>query len=224
MQLPALIADGLGSVPGIGRLELRRVGNFGLKLLRRQITAVGLCKRDAVLVDVVAVSALDLGDLVAAAGNQADNVDPEDILHAAAGDGAVVFLRDGVQLVDHGGGSGPGIDGLFAGGDDVDPAGDALLDRLVKIADKAAGRDDGDIGVALVKNLVRIVRDDDARLYAQSGPVADVLAEGFAASDRTDDLRAVLIEIAERILAHFAAAILYNFDFFHQKKPPLLSC
>ena len=56
---------------------------------------------------------------------------------AAAGDGAVIFLCDGIEPVDHGGGSSPGVDGLFAGGDDVDAAGDALLYSLVDITDEA---------------------------------------------------------------------------------------
>ena len=189
--------------------------DLGFKLLWRQVTAVRLSESQTVLVHVVTVSALYLGDLMASAGYQAYNVDPENILHTAAGDGAVVFLCDGIQLVDHGSGSGPGINGLFAGGNDIDTTGDALLNRLIKIADKAAGCYDRNIGIALVKNLVRVVRDNDSRLHAQIGPVTDILAEGGAASDRTDDLSAVFIEITERILAHFAAAILYNFNFVH---------
>ena len=176
---------------------------------------MGVGQGQAVLIHVVAVRALDLGDLVAAAGNQRHHVDPENILHAAAGDGAAVRLGQRVQLVDHGRRRRPGIDGLLAGRNDVDAAGHALLDRFVDVSDKAAGRDDGDVGVALVEDLLGVVGDDDARLDAQIRPVADVLTDGRAMADAAHDLRAMLIGIAEGVLAHLSAAVLHDFDFIH---------
>ena len=178
---------------------------------------MGLGQGDAVLVHVVAVGSLDLGDVMAASGGETHHVDPEDILHAAAGDGAVVGLGQGVQLVDHGGGGGPGIDGLLAGGDDVDAPGHALLDGLVDIADKAAGGDDGHVGAALIQDLLRVVGDNDAGLDAQARPVADVLAHGRAVADAAHDLCAMLIGIAKGVLAHLAAAILHDLDLLHRK-------
>ena len=212
-----LVADRLGSIPRVGRLKLGRVCDLRFKLLRRQVAAVRLRQRDAVLVHIVAVSALDLRDVVAAGGHEPDHVDPENILHAAAGDGAAVRLGQRVQLVDHGRRRRPGIDGLLAGRNDVDAAGHALLDRFIDIADEAAGRDNGDVGVALVKDFFGIVGDDDARLDAKSSPIADVLADRRAVADAADDLRAMLIGIAEGVLAHFSAAVLHNLDFFHDK-------
>lgn len=73
--------------------------------------------------------------------------------------------------------------GLFAGRDDLDAAGNALLDGFVNVADEAAGRDDGDVGVALVENLLRVIGNDDARLDAELRPVADVLADGRAVAE-----------------------------------------
>ena len=210
-----LIADGFGGVPGVGRLKVGRVSDLRFKLFRRQVAAVGLGERDAVLVHVVAVSALDLRDVVAARRNETDHVDPEDILHAAAGDGAAVFLRKSVELVDHGRGGRPGVNGLFAGRDDVDAAGNALLDGFINVADEAAGRDDGDVGVALVEDLLRVIGNDDARLDAEFRPVADVLADGRAVADAADDLRAMLIRIAKGVLAHLSATILHNLNFIH---------
>ena len=176
-----------------------------------------LRQRDAVLVHIVAVSSLDLCDVMAAGGHEADHIDPENILHTAAGDGASVRLGQRVQLVDHGRGRRPGIDGLLTGRDDVDAAGYALLDRFIDVTDEAAGRDDGDVGVALVEDLFGIVGDDNARLDAQSCPVADVLTDRRAVADAADDLRAMLIGIAEGVLAHFSAAVLHDLDFFHDK-------
>ena len=191
------------------------MGDLCLKFLRRQTAAVCLCQRNAVFVHIVAVSALDLRDVVTACGHKTDHIDPENVLHPAAGDGAAVRLGQRVQLVDHGRRRRPGIDGLLAGRDHVDAAGHALLDCFVDIADEAAGRDDGDVGVALVEDLLGIVRDDDARLDAKSDPVADVLADGRTVTDAADDLRAMLIGIAEGVLAHLSAAVLHDFDFIH---------
>ena len=210
-----LVADGFGGVPGIGRLKVGRVSDLRFKLFRRQIAAVRLGERDTVLIDVVAVCALDLRDVMAARRNETDHVDPEDVLHAAAGDGAAVFLRQSVEPVDHGRGGRPGVDGLFAGRDDVDAAGHALLNGLVNVADEAARRDDGDVGVALVEDLLRVVGDDDARLDAELRPVADILTDGRAVADAADDLRAMLIRIAKGVLAHLSAPILHNFNFIH---------
>ena len=154
---------------------------------------------------------------MAAGGYETDHIDPENILHAAAGNGAAVRLGQRIQLVDHGRGRRPGIDGFLAGRDDVDTAGHALLDCFVDITDEAAGRDDGDVGVALVEDLFGIVGNDDARLDAKSAPVADVLADRRAVANAADDLRAMLIGIAEGVFAHLSAAVLHDLDFFHDK-------
>ena len=125
------------------------------------------------------------------------------------------------ELVDHGRGGRPGVNGLFAGRDDVDAAGNALLDGFVNVADEAAGRDDGDVGVALVEDLLRIIGNDDARLDAELRPVADVLADRRAVADAADDLRAMLIRIAKGVLAHLSATILHNLNFIHYNSSSL---
>ena len=98
-----LVTDGLAGVPRIGRLEGLRVRDLPFKFLRREVAAVRLGQRKAVFIDVVAVSALDLGDPVAAARDEADQIDPENILHAAAGDGAACLFGQRVEAVDRGG-------------------------------------------------------------------------------------------------------------------------
>ena len=211
-----LAADGLAGVPGIGGLKLRGMGDLLLKLFGGQIAAMGVGQGQAVLIHVVAVRALDLGDLVAAAGNQRHHVDPENILHAAAGDGAAGLLGQRIQTVDLLGGGRPGIDGFFAGGDHVDAAGYALFHMLIDIADEAEQCHDGHIRAALIQHLVRIVGDQHARLYAQAGEIAHILThDGRVHIDRTHDLRAVLIQIAKNVFGHLAAAILYNLNLFH---------
>ena len=200
-----------------GGTEVRRKteGVLTFDCAERQTAAVRLRQRDAVLVHIVAVGALDLRDAVAAGSHKTDHIDPENVLHPAAGDGAAVRLGQRVQLVDHGRGRRPGVDGLLAGRDHVDAAGHALLNRFVDVSDKAAGRDDGDVGVALVEDLFGVVGDDDARLDAQIRPVADVLTDGRAMADAAHDLRAMLIGIAEGVLTHLSAAVLHDFDFIH---------
>ena len=210
-----LVADSLGGVPGVGRLKVGGVSDLRFKFLRRQAAAVGFCQGDAVLFHVVAVGSLDLGDVVTACRHDAHHVDPEDVLHAAAGDGTAIFLGQLVQLVDHGCGGRPGVDGLLAGGDDIDATGHALLDGLVNVADEAAGGDDGHIGIALVQNLLCIVRDEDTGLDAQLSPIPDVLADGRTVADAADNLCAMLVGITQGVLAHFAATILHDFDLIH---------
>ena len=213
-----LIADRFGGIPGVGRLKVGRVSDLCLKLFRRQVAAVRLRQRDAVLVHIVAVGALDLRDVVAAGRHKTDHIDPENILHAAAGDGAAVRLGQRVQLVDHGRGRRPGVDGLLAGRDDVDAAGHALLDRFVDVTDEAAGRDDGDVGVALVEDLSALSEMMTPVLTPSSAqsPMS-WLTDGRAVANAADDLRAMLIGIAEVYFAHLSAAVLHDLDFFFIK-------
>ena len=199
-----------------GRLELGGVRDLGLELLGREVAAVGVGERQAVLVDVVAVGALDLLDLVDAAGDNAHHVDPVDVLHAAAGDGAAGLLGQRVEAVDLRRGGGPGVDGLLAGGDHVDAARDALLHVVVDVADEAEEGHDGDVGVALVEDLVGVVGDDDARLDAETGEVAHVLAhDGRVHVDGAHDLRAVLVQVAQDVLGHLSAPVLDDLDLLH---------
>ena len=60
-----------------------------------------------------------------------------------------------------------------------------------------------------------------AGFHAETRKVADILTDnGRIDIDSADDLRAVLMQIAKNVLAHFAAAILYNLDLFHKKFLP----
>ena len=87
---------------------------------------------------------------------------------------------------------------------------------LIDIADEAEQRHDGNVGAALVQHLVRIVGDQHARLYAQAGEIAHILTHhGGIHINRAHDLRAVLIQVANDIFGHLAAAILYNLNLFH---------
>ena len=136
----------------------------------------------------------------------------------SAGDGAAGLLGDGVEAVHVRGGGGPGVDGLLAGGDDVDAAQHALFHVLIDIPDEAEQRNDGHIRRAFVEYLVRIVGNDDAGLDPKAREVAHVLTDhGGVHVDGAHDLRAVLVEVTQDILAHLAAAILYDLDLFHER-------
>ena len=88
---------------------------------------------------------------------------------------------------------------------------------VVNIADKAEQRYDGDVCVAPVENLIRIVGNQDAGLYPEFGEIADVHTDNFRVHiDRANDLRAVFVEIPQGVLCHFTAAILHNFDLIHK--------
>ena len=188
----------------------------GLKFLRCEVAAVRLRQRHAVFVHVVAVGALDLRDLVTATGHHGDHVDPEDVLHPGAGDGAGVLLGEGIQTVDLRRGGVPWIDGLFAGGDHVDAAGHALFHVVVDVLDEAEERDDGHVRVALIQHLICVVGDEDARLDAELRPITDVHPDDLRIDvDGADDLGAVLVSVPKGLLAHLAAPILNDFDLFH---------
>ena len=212
-----LVADGLAGVPGIGGLKRIGMGDLRLEFVQGQVAAVRLGQGQAVVLNVIAVGALDLFDAVAASGHHSHHIDPEGILHAGAGNGAAVFLGQRIQLVDHGGGSGPGVNGLLAGGDDVNAAQHALFHVIVDVSNEAEEGDDGHIRRTFVEHLVRVIGNDHAGLYAKAREVAYILAHhGGVYINGTYDLRAMLIEVAKNILAHLAAAILYNLDLFHE--------
>lgn len=211
-----LAADGLAGVPRVGGLEFRGVGDLLLKFLGRQAAAVGVGQSKAVVLHVVAVGALDLLDFVAAAGHHGDHVDPENILHAGSGDRAVVFSGQSVQTVDLRCRSRPRIDGLLAGRDHVDAAGDAFFHMVVDVPDEAEQGDDGHVRIARIQNAVGVVGNDDACFQAQPGVVAHIHADDLRVHvDGAYDLGAVLVQIAQGVLRHFAASILHNLDFFH---------
>ena len=88
---------------------------------------------------------------------------------------------------------------------------------IVDVSDEAEQGDDGHIGCAFVEHLVRVVGDDDAGLYAKAREIAYILPHhGGVHIDGAHDLRAVLVEVAQDILAHLAAAILYDLNLFHE--------
>ena len=59
---------------------------------------------------------------MATARDERDHVDPEDILHAAARDGAVIRFSDSVQTVDLNRRGRPRINRFFACRDDIESA------------------------------------------------------------------------------------------------------
>ena len=174
-------------------------------------------QRKAVFIDVVAVCTLDFSNLMAASGNKTDHVDPEDILHTAAGYCAVVSFCDCIKAVRLHRSRRPGINCLFARCNNIDTARDAFFNVSVNIVYKTEQSNDRNISVALVKNLIGFVGDYNACLDAQAGKIADILPHYRGVNvNRTDYLCAVLMQVAKNVLAHFSAAVLYNFNFFHR--------
>ena len=131
-----LIANRFSRVPRIGRNDFRRMRKLLFKFLFRQITAVCLGERQTVFIYIIAVRALDFFNLMAAASDKRDHIDPENILHAASRDRAVVFLGENVQLIGERGRRSPGINRLLAGRNDVYTARNALFNLFVNIPDK----------------------------------------------------------------------------------------
>ena len=189
------------------------MGKGLLELLGGEANAVRLGKRQAVLLDVVGDGTLDLGDLVAGTGEKPHDADPEHVLHAGAHDGGPGLLGDGVQSVGGRSRGGPGEGRLLAGGHDGDAAADALLDHGRNVVYQREERDDGDVGRALVKDLVGVVRDLDAELHGQTSVVAGIHAHARGVGvDGTDQLPAVLVQVADGVLGHLSASVLDNPD------------
>ena len=213
-----LVGQCFAGIPCIRRLEGIGMSYLLFEFFLCQIATVGFGESQAVFIDVVAVCALYLGNFVTAAGNKCYHVYPENILHAAAGDCAAGLLGDCIEAVDLCCRGCPGVDGFLTGGDDVYSARHAFFHMLVNVADKAKQRHYGDIGVALVKHLVRIVGDDDPRFKAETRKIADILPYNSGIDiNRSHDLCTVFVQIPKNILAHLAATVLYNSDLFHGK-------
>ena len=88
---------------------------------------------------------------------------------------------------------------------------------VINIADKTEQRHNGDVRVTPVQNLVRIVGNQNPSLHAETCKIADVHTDNIGIHiDRTYDLRAMFIEIPQRVLCHLTATILHNFDLIHK--------
>ena len=88
---------------------------------------------------------------------------------------------------------------------------------VINIADEAEQRHNRNICIALIENFIRIVRNQYAGLKAEPREITDILPDDRRVYvDRADNLCAVLMQIPKNVLAHFAAAILHNSDFFHK--------
>ena len=190
------------------------------KFLFRQITAVCLGERQTVFIYIIAVRALDFFNLMAAASDKRDHIDPENILHAASRDRAVVFLGENVQLIGERGRRSPGINRLLAGRNDVYTARNALFNLFVNIPDKTEQRYDSDVRVTFVENLIRVFRNLNPRFYAKLRKVADVHAQNFGIYvDSPYNFRPFCVQITQNVLGHFAASVLYYSDSFHGIAP-----
>ena len=76
--------------------------------------------------------------------------------------------------------------------------------------------DDRHIRIAFVQDLVRIAGYDDTCLDSKACVVAYVLSDdGGVGVDGSHDLCTMLMKIAENVLAHLSASVLYDSDLFH---------
>ena len=197
------------------------MGDALFEFLRGKAHAVGLRQRETIVFHVIADRALNPRDAVHAAGYAGDHVYPVDILHARTGHSAAVFLRKAVQPVGERRGGGPGINRLFRGGDHIDAALHAFFHMRINVFQKAEKGHNGNVCVAFVQNSVRVAPYGNAELASEPRVLTHVLPDDIGVHiDRTHDLRAFFIQITNDVLGHFAAAVLYNLDLFHEGKPP----
>ena len=87
---------------------------------------------------------------------------------------------------------------------------------LIAIGYKAEKRNNRNIRVAGIKNLVRIAVYNNSGLKTELGNVADVLADKLRVNVYcTDYLHTLFIKITDNVFRHFSAAVLHCSDFFH---------
>ena len=87
---------------------------------------------------------------------------------------------------------------------------------IIDVVDEAEQRHNRYVCITLIKHLIRIVRDEDAGLQAEPCEITDVHAHHRRVDiDRTHDLRAMLIQIADDVLRHLTTAILNDLYLLH---------
>ena len=215
-----------GSKGFVGRPNVGRFKNFGMsdlffEFFGGKANAVSFCKCKTVVFYVIGNSAFNFGDVFAAACYHADHVYPEDVFHTGTDESAVVFFCDNVKFVGEFGAGDPAAGGFFAGGDYVDAAGKAFFEMVVAVAYEREEGYNSKVCVAVVENFVSIGFDDNAGFYAEFCKIADIHANYCRVNvDCANDLCAFFIKVADDVFCHFAAAVLYYFNFFHENIPP----
>ncbi len=118
---------------------------------------MSLCKSETIFINIVAVSALNLRHLVAAADDHRNRVNPENILHARAGDRTAILLSQCIETIDLSSARRPRINCFLAGRYDADATAYALLNMVINIMNEAEQCYNCDIRITLIKHLIRIV-------------------------------------------------------------------
>ena len=175
---------------------------------------MGLCQGQPVIFNVIAGGSLNPVNAVYASRHTANHVNPENILHTGPHYGAAGFLGQLIQLVGNGRGRGPRIDGLLAGGHHIDSSGHALLKMGIYVRHEAEQGNHGNVGVALVQDRVCVIPYHHAQLCAQPCKITYIHSNhGRIHINCAYNLSSLFIKIAQDILGHLAAAILYHTDF-----------
>ena len=204
--------------PNVGRFENFGMSNLFFKFFGGKAYTVCFCKSKAVIFYVIGNSAFDFGDFLNAACNKTNHVYPEDIFHTGTDESAVVFFCDNVKFVGEFGAGAPAAGGFFAGGDYVDAAGEAFFEMIIAVAYEGEEGYNSNVCVAVIKNFVCVGFDGNAGFYAEFSKIADIHTYNSGVNvDCADNLSTVLVEIAQDILGHLAAAVLYYFNFFHDR-------
>ena len=209
----------------VGRPNVGRFKNFGMsdlffEFFGSEANAVCFCKSKAVIFYVIGNSAFDFGDFLNAAGYKTDHVYPENIFHTGTDESAVVFFCDNVKFVGEFGAGAPAAGGFFTGGDYVDAAGKAFFEMIVAVAYEGEKGYNSDICVAVIKNFVCVRFDGNAGFYTEFSKIADIHANNSRVNvDCANDLCAFFIKVTDDVFCHFSAAVLYYFNFFHNKIP-----
>ena len=210
--------EGFVGRPYIGRFKNFGMSNLFFKFFGGKANAVCFCKCKAVIFYVIGNSAFDFGDFLNAACYKTDHVYPEDIFHTGTDESAVVFFCDNVKFVGEFGAGAPAAGGFFAGGDYVDATGKAFFEMIIAVAYEREEGYNSDVCVAVIKNFVCVGFDDNTGFYAEFCEVADIHANYCRVNvDCANDLCAFFIKVTDDVFCHFSAAVLYYFNFFHNK-------
>ena len=86
------VAERFVGVPYIRWFQNFRMSNGLFKFFRCQVAAVSFCKCKTIIFYIVAYSAFDLLNIMAAACYGSDQMYPEDIFHTCSNDGTAVFF------------------------------------------------------------------------------------------------------------------------------------
>ena len=170
------------------------MGDLSFKFFWCKSCSVSFRQRQTVIFHIVTYRAFNSVNAVHTACHTADHVDPVDILHTGAYDGAAVFLCKQVQFIRNSGRSCPWVDRFFTRSHHINASGNTFFKMGITVIHETEQCHYRDISVALIQNCIRIVSDCNAQLKAQFREFTDIHSDHFRIHvDRANNFRALLI-------------------------------